>query len=62
MEWGGSSVTVAAGASVTLVISYDETTERGAVKDIIIFVDSARGTADNYSADITISGMAFSAV
>ena len=62
MEWGGSSVTVAAGASVTLVISYDETTERGAVNDIIIFVDSARGTADNYSADITISGMAFSAV
>lgn len=62
MEWGGSSVTVSAGASVTLVITYDENTERGAVKDIIIFVDSARGTADNYNADITISGMAFSAV
>ena len=62
MDWGGSVVTVAAGESVTLVITYDENTERGAVKDLIIFADSARGDEATYSADITVSGMAFSKV
>ena len=61
-EWGGSIVTVPAGESVTLVITYDETTERGAVKDLIIFADSARGDAETYAADITVSGMEFSKV
>ena len=60
MEWGGSSVTVPAGQSVTLVITYDENTDRGAVTNLVVFVDSARGTSDTYSADITLSGMAFS--
>ena len=62
MEWGGSAVTVPAGQSVTLVITYDENTERGAVVDLVIFVDGARGDANTYSADITLSGMAFSKV
>ena len=61
-EWGGSHVHVAPGESVTLVITYDETTERGAVKDLIIFADSGRGDAETYSADITISGLEFSKV
>ena len=61
-EWGGSIVTVPAGESVTLVITYDETTERGAVKDLIIFADSARGDAEVYATDITVSGMEFSKV
>ena len=61
-EWGGSAVTVPAGQSVTLVITYDENTERGTVVDLIIFVDGARGDANTYSADITLSGMAFSKV
>ena len=61
-EWGGSIVTVPAGESVTLVITYDETTERGAVKDLIIFADSARGDAETYATDITVSGMEFSKV
>ena len=62
MDWGGSVVTVPAGESVTLVITYDENTERGAVKDLIIFADSARGDDAAYSADITVSDMAFSKV
>ena len=61
-EWGGSHVHVAPGESVTLVITYDETTERGAVKDLIIFADSGRGDEAVYSADITVSGMAFSKI
>ena len=59
-EWGGSAVTVAAGQSVTLVITYDEYTDRGAVTNLVVFVDSGRGDANTYSADVTLSGMAFS--
>ena len=59
-EWGGSTVTVAAGESVTLVITYDETTERGTVTDLVVMVDSGRGDGERYSSDVTLSGMAFS--
>ena len=62
MEWGGSIVTVPAGESVTLVITYDVNTDRGAPTDVVIFVDAARGTGDTYSSDVTLSGMAFSNV
>ena len=60
MEWGGSAVTVAAGQSVTLVITYDDTTDRGAVTNLVVFVDSARGDANTYNSDVTLSGMSFS--
>lgn len=62
MEWGGSAVTVPAGQSVTLVIIYDENTERGAVTNLVVFLDAGRGTADIYNSDITLSGMSFSKV
>ena len=58
-EWGGSTVTVAAGESVTLVITYDEATERGAVTNLVVMVDSGRGVADIFSSDVTLSGMSF---
>ena len=61
-EWGGSTVTVPAGQSVTLTITYDENTERGAVTNLVVFVDSGRGTADTYNSNVTLSGMAFSRV
>ena len=60
MEWGGSAVTVPAGQSVTLVITYDEYSERGAVTNLIVMADSGRGDANVYSTDITLSGMEFS--
>ena len=59
-EWGGSSVTVAAGQSVTLVIEYDVNTERGVPTNLIVFVDSARGDDNTYNSDVTLSGMSFS--
>ena len=59
MDWGGSTVTVAAGESVTLVITYDDTTDRGAVTNMIVFVDSARGDSATYNSDVTLSGMSF---
>lgn len=62
MEWGGSTVTVPAGQSVTLVITYDGNTERGAITNLVIFVDSARGDGEIYAADVTLSNMAFSNV
>ena len=62
MDWGGSTVTVPAGQSVTLVITYDEATDRGAVTNLVVFVDSGRGDGATYSSDITLSGMAFSKV
>ena len=62
MEWGGSTVTVAAGQSVTLVITYDGAGQYGAVADLVIFVDAARGDSATYTADITLSAMSFSQV
>lgn len=62
MEWGGSKVTVPAGESVTLVITYDENTERGAVENLVVFVDACRGDGVHYDSDITLSGMYFSNV
>ena len=62
MEWGGSTVTVPAGESVTLVITYDGEGQYGAVKDLVIFTDAARGDDAIYSANITLSDLAFSNV
>ena len=59
-EWGGSTVTVAPGESVTLVITYDEHTERGVVTNLVVFVDSGRGDDATYNSDVTLSGMEFS--
>ena len=61
-DWGGSIVTVPAGESVTLVITYDAEGEFGAVKNLIFFVDAMRGDDAQYSSDITVSDMAFSCV
>ena len=58
--WGGSTLTVAAGAEVTLTVYYNENGLQGAVKNILVFVDSARGAGDIYSSDITLSAMNFS--
>ena len=62
MEWGGSAVTVPAGESVTLTITYDESTDRGTVTNLIVFVDSCRGDGQTYNSDITLSDITFSTV
>ena len=59
-EWGGSTVTVPAGESVSIIVYYDENTERGAVTNLVIFLDSGRGDGGTYNSDITLSGMTFS--
>ena len=55
-------MTVPAGESVTLVITYDENTNRGTVANLVLFVDSGRGDSETYNSDITLSGMSFSKV
>ena len=57
--WGGSAVTVPAGEKVTLTITYSSYGAQGLVKNILVYVDSFRGDAGDYSADITLSGIAF---
>ena len=61
-DWGGSVVTVPAGESVTLTITYDESTERGKVANLVLFVDSGRGDEATYNSDITLSDITFSTV
>ena len=57
--WGGTKVTLAAGEEVTLTITYDETMEQGAVKNILIFVDSMGGDENDHDASVTVSGFFF---
>ena len=60
--WGGSALTVPTGESITLVITYNGNGAQGAVQNVLVFVDSARGDASTYNSDITLSGIAFSNV
>lgn len=61
--WGGTFVTVGAGETVTLTITYDGEGAQGAVKNILVYFDS---NTDNTEAlataagDVTLSGFAFS--
>ena len=59
LEWGGSTLTVAAGATVDLVITYDGEGAHGAVTNLLVFVDSARGDSNTYNSDITLSNIIF---
>jgi len=60
LDWGGSTLTVPAGASITVTVTYDPSSERGAVTNLMVFTDSARGDGETYHADITLSGISFS--
>ena len=62
LTWGGSTLTVPAGQSVTLTITYDDEGPQGAVTKLLVFVDSARNEEGPYSADITLSGISFEKV
>ena len=57
-SWGGSKVTLAAKEEVYMVINYDTSTEKGAAKDLLIFVDSLQSTA-SAAGDITVSNIKF---
>lgn len=61
LTYGGSMVVVPAGQSVTITVYFDESTDRGALTQLIIFVDSATwGDSALYSADVTLSDITFS--
>ena len=58
--WGGTSISVGAGESITLTITYDENTERGAVTSILVFLDSHKGDSQTHAGNVTLSGFSFS--
>ena len=41
-NWGGSTITLVAGEEVTFVVSFDQTTSRGALTKVVFFVDSCK--------------------
>ena len=56
LEWGGSFIDVAAAEEVTFVVSFDQTTEKGAATLVKFFVDSSTYQDSNkYSGDVTFS-------
>lgn len=61
--WGGTFVTVGAGETVTLTITYDGEGAQGAVKNILVYFDSNTDNTEALAAaagDVTLSGFAFS--
>ena len=59
-NWGGATLTVPAGQSVDITIIYDENTARGAITNLVVFVDAGRGDANTYNSDVTVSNITFS--
>ena len=59
MEWGGSKFEVAAGATVTVIISYDIATDKGAATNVMFFVGSHLGTGADVAADVTLTDFHF---
>lgn len=63
LEWGGTALTVAAGATVTLYLTYDANTESGAPTSILIYFDTAWASANNeHSGSVTLSQFKFANV
>ena len=61
-NWGGSTLTVPAGKSVDVVIKFDGEGAHGAVKNLLVYVDTCRGddSGATFNSDITLSDMYFS--
>lgn len=61
--WGGTFVTVGAGETVTLTITYNGEGAQGAVKNILVYFDSNTENTEalaTAAGDVTLSGFAFS--
>lgn len=58
-EWGGSKLDVVANEEVVFVVTFDQTTTRGAAQYLMFFVDSSRGNDQNYAGNITLSNFIF---
>ena len=58
--WGGSTLTLNAGQQVNLVITFDQTTEKGAATHLLVFIDSLQGTdKENAKGSVSISDVKF---
>ena len=54
-DWGGSSLTLAAGEEVEFVVTFDQTTDRGTATYVNFFIDSFYGDANTYSGSLALS-------
>jgi len=58
-EWGGSSFTLKAGEEVVITINYATDTDKGAAKNLLIFLDSLQGTPKVNNGNVSISEVKF---
>ena len=54
-EWGGSTIEIAAGEEVVFIITFDQTTDRGAATYVMFFLDSFMGSETTHSGNVTLS-------
>lgn len=60
LAWGGTSLTVDAGATTTLYLNYDPNTERGVPANLNVAFDSVwEASPAEHSGNVTISGFTF---
>ena len=53
--WGGSSLTLAVDEEVEFVVTFDQSTDRGAATYVNFFIDSFYGDANTYSGSLALS-------
>ena len=58
--WGGSTITLAAGEKVHFIITYDTHTDKGAARNLLVFMDSLQGDmVAHEGGSISISSVKF---
>lgn len=64
LEWGGTDINIAAGATVTLYLTYDVNTESGAPKDLLIYFHTHvyQDSGNTHSGNATIGDFKFASV
>lgn len=64
LEWGGTDINIAAGATVTLYLTYDVNTESGAPKDLLIYFHTHvyQDSGNTHSGNVTIGDFKFASV
>ncbi len=58
-EWGGSFISVDKGEEATLIITYSDKLEQGAVKNLLIYLDSSTSNNDSHANKIVLKDFCF---
>lgn len=64
LEWGGTDINIAAGATVTLYLTYDVNTESGAPQELLIYFHTHvyQDSGNTHSGNVTIGDFKFASV